>query len=170
MIWWIIIPSALFGFFMLSRGKLYSNFFSEGHLDELAKLAKELHQESLQPTEASADPKQPPHRISSAGLLLVYTLRRTEPQYIAHLSLSYRGGWFASFAAGIFIAFLRRVLGLPVPCTLLGVSANGVYHAEWTLDAPPTPNHQSAQELYPAATEEGRQLASLLSNRIEQPA
>jgi hypothetical protein len=135
MLWWLIIPSVLVGFFIVSRGGVYRAFFFETHLNELAALSTNLHQEAIEALQTPRD--TPPNRVTSAGLTVVYTLTPQAETYRAYLSLSYKGGWFAASAAGILVAYLRRCLALPLPFERLGVSARGVYHAAFLLSALP---------------------------------
>jgi hypothetical protein len=168
MFWWILIPAALVGFVIVSRGSVYRAFFSLEHLQELSTLCQELHHEAL----AAIQTPQglPPNRVTKAGLAIAYTLTPQGEKHRAYLSLSYKGGWFASSAAGILVACIRRFLSLPLPFELLGVSTRGVYHIAFLVDAIPNVAPVSAEAIYEEALTEGREISNLLARPLPENA
>jgi hypothetical protein len=161
-----IVIALLVALMMLGARK-YERILSAPHLLELARgldrLKTTAFEHPLADPAASPDPEK--HAlVSSAGVVLCYTVRGEGSAHEHHLSLSYRGGPLAYGAAGTVIVFLARALGVAIDRIRLGRSDQGVYHAGFTLDSEAHEALRAAPVNVPAAEEVPAQLALCLQD------
>lgn len=118
------------------RGGVYRRLFADGHFMEVARAAGRVKTAALGRVITSDDdeprsPADPRAAVTSAGLALLYTVRRVEDRFVHHYSVSVAGGYTAHAVGETFVLFVARVLGVPVASLALGVGRSTVHHAEF---------------------------------------
>jgi hypothetical protein len=129
----------------LARLLALRRMLSRGHFLELAGLlakAKEAALANILEAAHSAASGEIPalgsvseaQFTTSAGLCVLYTIRRDGSRYAHHLSFSLGGGWLPRSSATGLVVFVHGVLSFSdAPCDL-HVSKGGIYHFVVEMD------------------------------------
>jgi hypothetical protein len=131
---------ALILLWVLVRASKYKQVFADAHFLEVANELPELKARALaqadQPLDTSRWTPQDETRrlITSAGLVVVYTIAPDGDQYVHHLSVSLRGGYTAHAVGDMFIWWLLRLLGVDIQRCRLLISQRTVHYAIWQVD------------------------------------
>jgi hypothetical protein len=71
--------------------------------------------------------------ISSAGLILAYTVRQVGQRFVHHYSVSVSGGYTARAAGETFVLLTAWLIGVPYERLSLSVGRSTVHHAAFEL-------------------------------------
>jgi hypothetical protein len=122
------------------RGATYRRIFANAHFTEVAQGVARIKVAAMERVIASdedevrsaADPRA---LITSAGLAMVYTVRRIEDRFVHHYhySVSVAGGYTAHAVGETFVLFAAKLLSVPFEFLALGVGQSTVHHAEFQL-------------------------------------
>jgi len=140
MVKWLIIGLILFLLYKWIRGRpRYARIFGPEHLLELrrglagAKTAALARAGDKPPADPFADGSA---FLTSADIAVFYTIAKAPAGgFEHHVSMSYRGGFFARAAAGYLAAVIRRLLDVRSSQCVLAASTSGVYHLIFSLSA-----------------------------------
>jgi hypothetical protein len=138
---WIIggLMIAVVTAFFVSRARSYGRLFANEHFIEIgrgasglkvAAVANVIQSDSDQPR----SPNDPRILTTSAGLAIVYTVRKHQSDFVHHCSVSMRGGYTANAVGGTFVVFVMKLVGMPVERAGFEIGASTVHHGEVTLD------------------------------------
>lgn len=137
----IVIVAVVLGFILLVvrqfivAGRRYRPVFAEAHYNEVAGLLAELRRKAL---DAMDEPQwggpDPPYDVTSAGLILSYSINRDRDRYTHHLALSLAGHVTPHAVGDRFAFFIADRLGVPFDIVSLGASPATVHHMEFQLD------------------------------------
>jgi hypothetical protein len=111
--------------------KKYNALFNPAHLREFGEVLLQQRKVAL------ANPNRDPSgSLTSSGLVVLYTVDLRDGLFRHHVSLSWRGAFFAQAAAGAYLCFLQKLLQLPSngAVSLFQTSA-GRYHVCFQLGA-----------------------------------
>ena len=130
-----IAVAALVGWIVF-RGAAYRRLFADGHFLEVAKGVSRIKAAALDKVIVSGVnevrlPDDSRALVTSAGLALLYTIRRVEDRFVHHYSVSAAGGYTAHAVGETFVLFVAKLLGVPFESLALGVGRSTVYHAEF---------------------------------------
>ena len=141
--WWLVILGvfALYLAIVLAAAlRKQREFCSPQHIVELAERLATVRGEALAGVDSPVDPAAmendelpPGATVTSAGIALLYTIDREDDDYVHHVSMSYRGGWFPCRAARVLLVYVRRLLQLQSP-PAVQLTDGGRYHFEFRLD------------------------------------
>jgi len=99
---WICVALAIAALVgrIVFRGATYRRIFADGHFTDAAQGVARLKAAALERVIASDEdevrsPADPRALVTSAGLALVYTVRRMEDRFVHHYSVSVAGGYTA---------------------------------------------------------------------------
>jgi hypothetical protein len=134
-----VAVAALIGWIVF-RGAAYRRLFADDHLLEVARGVTRIKAAALDKVIATDEdevrsPADPRVVVTSAGLALLYTVRRVEDRFVHHYSVSVAGGYTAHAVGETFVLFVARRLGVPSESLSLGVGRSTVHHAEFRLSA-----------------------------------
>ena len=134
-----VAVAALVGW-VVFRGAVYRRLFGDGHFLEVARGVGRVKAAALDKVIASDEdevrsPADPRALVTSAGLALLYTVRRVEDRFVHHYSVSVAGGYTAHAVGETFVLFVAKLLGVPFESLALGVGRSTVHHAEFQLSA-----------------------------------
>jgi hypothetical protein len=120
------------------RGAKYRRIFADRHFVEVAQGVARIRSAALSRVIVSDDdvvrsPNDPRALVTSAGLALLYTIRRAENQFVHHYSVSLAGGYTAHAVGETFVLFVAKLFGVPFETLALGVGRSTVHHAEFEL-------------------------------------
>jgi hypothetical protein len=144
---------------VVSRVRTYGRLLSDAHFQWLAIRVPDLKSAALArliaaEADAIADLSDPRVLSTKPGLVVVYTVRQREAEFIHHCSVSFPGQHVAQGSVELFLHFVVRLLGLPLPELRFERGASGVQHAECVLSteahaalAAQAPREWSAAEL-----------------------
>lgn len=173
-------PLALVAAFVALRLVFYARLFAYRHFAEFAEglaRARAVAIANLGATDgatpgvvdlAGLERLRAQSFTTSVGLAGVVTVAREDGGFIHYLSLSWRGGFLPRAAAGRFLAFARRQLGLHDSAFEACRSARGVYHLSFKLVPerheavvelqPGTPDRADWRALFAALSREGQDM------------
>jgi hypothetical protein len=142
MVGWIVAGGivALLGAFVRSRVTRYQRLFSPEHLLEVARSVGRLKAAAIEKMVTEADPgpealDDPRILATSAGLVVLYTVREQEPEFLHHCSISIGGGHTPHAVGRTFMALIVNLVGLPLDKTRFMRGRSSVHHAEVALSA-----------------------------------
>ncbi|UQA62771.1 hypothetical protein [Polyangium aurulentum] len=140
MLKWIIIGLVLFLLYKwIRRRPRYDRIFAPDHVIELRRGLAGAKTAAL--ARAGEKPAADPFAdgsafLTSADIAIFYTVAKAPAGgFEHHVSMSYRGGFFARAAAGYLAAVIRRLLDLTTSQCVLAASTSGVYHLIFSLSA-----------------------------------
>jgi len=130
---WTVV-AALLGLacFALMRGGKYGRLFSAIHLTELARTLVDLRREAATQTDES---EAPAHRVTSAGLVIAYSVTDMAGRSHDHVSLSHMSGVLARIAAERVAALLARILSVE-PRKVTVWQGDRAHHIEFDVEEP----------------------------------
>ena len=68
--------------------------------------------------------------VSSAGLVIIYTVRKQKELFVHHCSVSVAGGYTAHAVGAAFLAFATKLVGLPWDKMSYEIGESTVHHGE----------------------------------------
>ena len=152
----LCVPGGLLLLLLLVRMRALARVFAQRHFQEVAAALPALRRAAvagIDQTEPQADDARA--LLTSAGLVVLYTIRRDAPpiRFIHHVSVSLGGGRTPHGVGSFFLIFVLKGLGIDPKTVSLGVSKTRIFHSEWTLsdsqqsafaagEAPPIPSAQ----------------------------
>lgn len=138
MLKWLLIGLVLFVVYRIIRARpSYGRIFGPEHLLELRRGLAQAREVAL--ASAGEKPAADPFAagsafLTSAGIAVFYTVARAPAGgFEHHVSMSYRGGFFARAAAGYLAAVIRHLLEVDLAQCVLAASTSGVYHLIFSL-------------------------------------
>lgn len=157
---WAIAALILLPVFFFLRGRpRYGRLHAVQFLGELREHLARAKAAALEP---GADPRRDPMAagnafVTSLGFLFLYTVAPRDGEFEHHISMSYRGGWFARSAAGFLAATIRILFGVTDARCKLAEAKSGVFHFVFWLDGKA---HEAfaARPLAPVAGEAGHRV------------
>ena len=133
MLKWLFIGLLLFLLYRwIMRAPRYGRLFSPEHLMEIAAGLDRALPIAIE--YVGQPPPSDPFAagsafVTSADIVVFYTIAKSnEGGFEHHLSMSYKGGWFARAAGGFLGAAMGRLLRVPSQKGALALSTRGVYH------------------------------------------
>lgn len=134
------MPIGAFVGWTVSRIRKYRRLSADEHYLEIAREVARLKVAALDRVIAldedeAPSPTDPRALITSAGLALFYTARRSDDRFAHHYSVSVAGGYTSHLVGEMFTLFIARLLGVPFEALTLEVGRSSVYHAEFHLSA-----------------------------------
>jgi hypothetical protein len=125
---------------LVSRGRAYRRLFADEHFLEIARAAHGLKAAAIaEPIDVHGAPPNVPgdarFLLTTAGLAVVYTVVKEEQAFIHHLSVSNSNGITANAVGATFVAYVARLVGLPLSKMTFEVGVSTVHHGEVRLDA-----------------------------------
>lgn len=120
------------------RNNVYRRVFSDEHFVEVAnRIVRVAAAAFANPLSADggtpASPDDPRVLVSSAGLMLAYTVHPREGRIVHHWSVSLSGGYTAHAVGRTFVLLTARLIGVPYERLALGIGRSTVHHAEVDL-------------------------------------
>lgn len=156
------------------RSATYRRIFADAHFVEVAQGIVRLKAAALSRVIVSDEdevrsPTDLRTLITSAGLVLVYTIRRMDNMFVHHCSISLAGGYTAHAVGESFTLFVAKLLGVPFEQLALGVGRSTVHHAEFHLSegAEATFAARSVPEVSPAVIKAFRNEWIEVSKRLQ---
>jgi hypothetical protein len=128
----LILVASVFGAFAFSLSRKYSGLYAPAHLVEICSGIARMRDEAL-----AGQRVEPPHAITTAGLVICYTHGTDAGRHRHHVSFSYQGGASLAFAAATPLAVVMldalqtRSLGI---ATTAFRAESGVFHLAFDLD------------------------------------
>lgn len=131
--------------FVVARVRLYRRLLSDDHFLEIARAAPALKEAALQHADDTDDekpfsPPDPRVLVTSARLLVFYSIRKRHGEVVHHVSVSILGGVTTGAVGMTFVVWLAMLVGLPLDRVRLEIARSTVHHGEATL----TPSEQEA--------------------------
>src|SRR5262249_31753325 len=120
---------------LLSRGLPYRRLFADEHFLEIAQAAAGLKAAAFERANMGepTTPSDPRILMTRCGLAVVYTLRRTEEDFIHHFSVSVAGSITAHAVGATFVTFVSQIIGLPLATMRFEIAPSTVHQGEATL-------------------------------------
>jgi hypothetical protein len=137
---WAVIGFALAAivWWILSRSRAYSRFFSDAHFLEVARGIPRIKAAALDrilaPNEdAALSPDDSRALVTSAGLAFFYTIQYIGDRFIHHYSVSEAGRITTAALGETYTLFVAKLLGVPFGALKLEIGRYAVRHAEFIL-------------------------------------
>lgn len=130
----------LIALWFLTRGGKYKKVFADEHFLEVAGRVPALKEAALAQAERPADVSSPlpvddPRRVvTSAGLVVLYTIAPEGAGFEHHVSVSLDGAYTAHAVGDMFVWWILRLLGVDVRRCGLLISPRTVHFAIWIID------------------------------------
>jgi hypothetical protein len=124
---------------LVSRARMYGKLFGNDHFLELGRALARVRTAALERI-ADGDEEGPPARddprafLTSCDLLVVYTVKRRENEFVHHCSVGATKSVTAHTVGETFVLYAARVLGLPIEKMSFGFSESTVHHGEAVVD------------------------------------
>jgi len=143
MVWSWACPAVAIVFFVAwiaSRSSVYTRLFADEHFLEVSRGVRQIKGAALDNLIASDrtepnSPDDPRAVVTTAGLALLYTVRRVEGCFVHHYSVSVAEGYTAHAVGEMFVLFVAKLMGVPFASLALGVGRSTVHHAEFVLSS-----------------------------------
>lgn len=122
---------------VLRRVWFYRAMFSQRHLGEVAAALAKLRHAALEGS-TNLDPQvdDPRALLTSAGLVILYTIRKQPgAQALHHVSVSLGGGYTPDAVGSYFLIFVLKGLGVDPQQVDYSISTARMFHAEWSLSS-----------------------------------
>lgn len=134
----VALVAAIAFVWVFLRGNVYRRLFADEHFLEAARGVARVKIGAMEnPVSEDAEvpsPEEDPRVLmTSAGLVLFYTVRRVDERFVHHYSVSVAGGYTAHAVGETFVLLTARALGIAYDRLALGVGASTVHHAEFEL-------------------------------------
>ena len=117
---------------LAGRGAQLKKIFSDAHLIEIAERMGQA-KAAAERDDGPALPDDPRVQITSARIVLFYTISRDRDVYSHHYSLKDQYGITADAVGATLTLYVGRILGVAPEALMLQRSDHHVYHAEFTL-------------------------------------
>lgn len=137
---WVIVGLLVAAFvgWIAFRWYVYRRLFADRNFLEVATGVARLKVAALDKVIVSHEdevksPADPRALVTSAGLVLIYTVWRVEDRFVHHYSVSVDGGITAHAIGETFVLFVAKLLGVPFEKLALGVGQTTVHHAQFDL-------------------------------------
>ena len=135
----VALSAAVVLLWLLSRGGFYKRVFADEHFLEVARALPRVKAAAVGGVYETDEPMESPENnprvlVTSAGLVLAYTVRCDGDRYVHHYSVSAAGGVTAHSLGEPYVLFVAKLLGVPYDALNLGVGRSTVHHAEFYTD------------------------------------
>lgn len=123
-------------FYLARRIWFYRRLYADVHFSQICQAMDALRnaamaQTACKPSHVRSD--DPRILITRRGLLIYYTIQKTEQGYQHHLSLSLPGRFMPVSAGRTFLACVMTLLNWPLDSTVCFYTTSGHYHADWIM-------------------------------------
>ncbi len=93
----VLLPAGAILLWLFSRGGFYKRVFADEHFLEVARALPRVKAAAVGGVYEADEPMESPENnprvlVTSAGLILAYTVRREDDRYVHHYSVSAGGG------------------------------------------------------------------------------
>jgi hypothetical protein len=124
---------------LLSRARMYARLFGDDHFIEIGRGLAGVRTAALEHI-ADEDDAEPPARddpralATSSGLVVVYTVRRRQAEFVHHCSVGAARSATAHTVGETFVLFTAKVLRLPTEKMNFYFTKSTVHHGEAVID------------------------------------
>ena len=157
---YVLVAIVLFLAFMMWRKmRYYKRVFSDEHYFEVAEVLHELKELALKKVGSTyAGPVE--GKVTSAGLIISYSIQMEDGQFEHHVALSTKGRRTLHGIAHRFIYYSIWVLGLPIEQLQMAASQTSVHHGKVTISA-------MEQEEFPGSPKKIPSVDELKANQLK---
>ena len=138
--WFVLALIVLAALVIVPRMRMYGRLFGDEHFVEIArglgriKTAALAHVASAD--EAPSSPAEDPRiLVTTERLVVVYTVKQRDADFVHHCSVSVAGGVTAHAVGSTFLVFVVKVLRLPIAKMIFAFADTTVHHGEAVVDA-----------------------------------